>query len=290
MLQTEWMKRKLIVLYHICPVINLKYGATGVTVCLLYYLSSFRFKRKLVFPLPCGLIIHGMNKVLKSCKTLFVWPDGGTRGKTEVVSKNIWIHPLGSKNIHSSIYGNLGITVSLKCQWRGNLDIMVVYSITKMINIHHTLYNNLLGSCWDINITILCPSPCSTKIHICFCQRACSCILLPACIYVYFMSTVHAAVCIYSMFECLQILRGNLSVSHRLHHRHWKQQQCIPWSVWLGWELLHPNPLWLVWHLKWTLTGCLDIKLLPHPQWMCHCGAMASRDTFCTFCFPKMDR
>lgn len=63
-----------------------------------------------------------------------------------------------------------------------------------------------------------------------------------------------------------------------------KQQQYIPWCVWLGWEPLHPGPLWLIWHLNSTLTKNLDTKRLPLSSWMHH---DLKAFCFCLFCFQK---
>lgn len=123
-------------------------------------------------------------------------------------------------------------------------------------------------------------------IHGCWCQCVFSCILLAESINVYFMSVLClqllASVCL-RVCECLQIFKDLLFVVASTSD--WeKQQQYIPWCVWLGWEPLHPGPLWLIWHLNSTLTKDLDIKWLPLSSWM-HRDLKA----FCfrLFCFQK---
>lgn len=104
-------------------------------------------------------------------------------------------------------------------------------------------------------------------IHGCWCQCVFSCILLAESINVYFMSVLClqllASVCL-RVCECLQIFKDLLFVVASTSD--WeKQQQYIPWCVWLGWEPLHPGPLWLIWHLNSTLTKDLD-KVAPSVQ------------------------
>lgn len=67
-----------------------------------------------------------------------------------------------------------------------------------------------------------------------------------------------SAVSVYWMHVCLQISKG-LFVGGSLSPQTQKNNgRCIPRSVWLGREPLHPGPLRPIWRLNWTLTGCSD--------------------------------
>lgn len=85
----------------------------------------------------------------------------------------------------------------------------------------------LNGTCYGFSW-----SPCSTNIHICFHQCAYSCISLPACIYVYFMSV--QCMQLFELTRCASVFRylktfcSCLIVSTSDTEKH---QQCIPWFV-----------------------------------------------------------
>lgn len=98
------------------------------------------------------------------------------------------------------------------------------------------------------------PMPSCTYNHVCQCAHAC--ISMSALICGYFMSR-HASVFRYLKSFCLWFIVSTLDSG--------KQQQCIPVLV-AGWEQSHPGPLWFIWNLNWTLTGCVDIKLLSPPK------------------------
>lgn len=72
---------------------------------------------------------------------------------------------------------------------------------------------------------------------------------------IFYVSTVHAAVCIHPtcgrLFKDF-FVRASLSPLEVQE----KQRQRIPGSVRLGRELLHPGPLWPLWHFSWTWTEC----------------------------------
>lgn len=72
---------------------------------------------------------------------------------------------------------------------------------------------------------------------------------------IFYVSTVHAAVCIHPtrgrLFKDF-FVRASLSPLEVQE----KQRQRIPRCVRLGRELLHPGPLWPLWHFSWTWTEC----------------------------------
>lgn len=162
-----------------------------------------------------------------------VAPEGGLRS----CAKTLGFTHRERKNTLRSVYGILSISVSSKCQLRGNLDIKVVDGITKIQPTEKSLryYHRRPLSFTTQQVAVHIPaSPCLfVSIYI-------SCLACPQ----LFAFTQRLSVLGYLKVSCRCLIASTSDAE--------KQQRCIPWSVRLGWEPLHPGPLRLVWHLKWT--------------------------------------
>lgn len=72
---------------------------------------------------------------------------------------------------------------------------------------------------------------------------------------IFYVSTVHAAVCIHP--TCGRLFKDFLFVPLCLHLKCKKNNGSAFLGVCdLGRELLHPGPLWPLWHFSWTWTEC----------------------------------
>lgn len=142
-------------------------------------------------------------------------------------------------------------------------------------------HNHSLSIKWHVFFMVAMQHWCS---HLFLSACIYSTCTLPACIYVYLICSDYSKR--FERFFFFFFLRdacespdiktflfgGSLSPQTQKNN-----EQCIPRSVWLGSELLHPGPLWPIWHLNWTLTGRSDAVALRR---MCHSGVTASDDTF----------